>query len=121
VAALLTDDWLASCNVALADAPGREGARPLVVTELVPDAPEGAHRAVTLVADETGVRLVAGDDPTAAAWLTVAYADAEALHTGRLAPAEALTQGRVRVRGDLTAVVDAVATLAGAHERLRLR
>jgi putative sterol carrier protein len=121
VAALLTDAWLASCNEALAAAPARDAERPLVVTELVPDAPEGAHRAVTLVADGEGVRLAAGEDPRATAWLTVAYEDAAALHAGELEPAEALTKGRVRVRGDLRAVVEAVGALADAHTRLRQR
>jgi hypothetical protein len=121
VAALLTDAWVASCNDALAAAPGRDDERPLVVTELVPDAPEGAHRAITLVADHDGVRLVAGEDPRTTAWLTVAYADAAALHAGELEPAEALTKGRVRVRGDLRAVVEAVGALADAHARLRER
>ncbi|HEV3329326.1 MAG TPA: hypothetical protein VGZ33_08000, partial [Acidimicrobiales bacterium] len=71
-APLLSDAWLAECNAALLGAPGVEASgRPLVVTELVPDAPEGAHRAVTLVADNDGVRLVAGEQPGASAWLTV--------------------------------------------------
>lgn len=119
-APLLSDAWLAECNAALADAPGLEG-RPLVVTELVPDAPDGRHRAVTLVADGDGVRLVAGEQPGASAWLTVSMRDAAALHQGDLDPARALTEGRVRVRGDLGAVVAFATALADAHARLRAR
>jgi ubiquinone biosynthesis protein UbiJ len=120
--ALLTEAWLTECNTALESAPGiDEGRRPLIVTELVPDAPDGAHRAVTLIADHEGVRLVAGEWPGASAWLTVSMADAGALHAGQLDPARALTEGRVRVRGDLSAVVELVAVLADAHSRLRAR
>jgi hypothetical protein len=65
--------------------------------------------------------LRAGDDGAASAWITVSMADAESLHDGVLDPAVALTEGRVRVRGDLRAVVDAVGLLADAHLRLRGR
>jgi hypothetical protein len=119
-APLLSDGWLAACNAALATAPRPvDDASPLVVTELVPDAPDGVHRAVTLVADADGVRLVAGDDSRASAWLTITMADAEAVHRGEVDPARALAEGRVRVRGDLAAVVAAVGVLAEAHARLR--
>ena len=47
--------------------------------------------------------------------------DAEALHEGSLDPATALAEGRVRVRGDLRAIVEAVSVLAAAHARLRAR
>jgi hypothetical protein len=119
---LLTDAWLEECNTALESAAGHdEGRSALVVTELVPDAPDGAHRAVTLIADSDGVRLVAGERPGTSAWLTVSMADAEALHRGAIDPARALTEGRVRVRGDLSAVVALVSVLADAHTRLRSR
>jgi hypothetical protein len=115
---ILTDEWLAACNAALASTP-RDPAVRLAVTELVPDAPEGRHRAVCLVADDQGLRLVAGEDPRSSAWLTVSMADVEALHTGALDPARALTEGRVRVRGDLRSVVEAASLLAEAHASLR--
>jgi hypothetical protein len=119
---LFTDAWLEECNAALASAPGlEEGRRTLVVTELVPDAPDDAHAAVTLMADTDGVRLVAGERPGTSAWLTVSMADADALHRGVIDPARALTEGRVRVRGDLSAVVELVSVLADAHTRLRAR
>jgi hypothetical protein len=120
----LSDEWLADCNVALAalgpDARD-EGARPLVVTEVVTGAPADVNGTVTLVADEAGVRLVAGPLDAASAWLTVSIADAAALHDGELDPARALTEGRVRVRGELRAVVEAVTVLAAAHAAMRAR
>jgi len=122
LAPLFTDAWIDECNAALAELPALDDTRgPLLVTELVTDAPEGAHDAITLVADHAGVRLHAGEVPAASAWLTVSMRDAEALHAGALDPATALAEGRVRVRGDLRAVVELVSVLAEAHARLRAR
>jgi hypothetical protein len=118
--ALFTDAWLEECNGALAGLPGPSEGR-LVVTELITDAPEGAHHAVTLVADHEGVRLSAGDPGGASAWLTISIRDAEALHRGDLDPAAALTEGRLKVRGDLRSVVELAELLATAHARLRER
>lgn len=124
-APLLSDEWLSACNAALVTLARPEGRAagpgPLVVTELVTGAPAGTHDAVTLVADDRGVRLVAGRDDAATAWFTVSFADVQALHSGELDPARALTEGRVRVRGDLRAVVDAVDLLASAHAAMRAR
>jgi hypothetical protein len=119
---LFSDEWLAACNEALAApsevmAPGTR----LVVTEHVTGAPDTVHSAITLVADDQGVRLVGGEVPGATAWLTIAMVDAAALHDGTLTPAAALTEGRLRVRGDLRAVVDAVGLLASAHASMRAR
>jgi hypothetical protein len=121
-AALFTDEWVAECNQALAQlgAPVLTADR-LVVTELVAEAPPGRHAAITLVADAASAHLVAGEDPAASAWLTVSMSDAEALHEGSLDPARALVEGRIRIRGDFRAVVDAVGMLAAAHEALRAR
>jgi putative sterol carrier protein len=116
---LLSDAWLASCNVALATLPVHDAG--LVVTELITDAPEGVHDAVTLVADADGTRLVAGELPDAQAWLSVSYVDADAMHAGDLDPARALADGKLRIRGDLRAVVDAAALLSAAQVVLRRR
>jgi hypothetical protein len=120
LAPLFSDAWLTECNGALASmpVPGRD-ARPLVVTERIVGVPASARDAVTLVSDEAGVRLVAGEQPGATAWLTVSMEDAAALHDGRLEPSTALAEGRIRVRGDLRGVVEAVGLLSAAHASLR--
>lgn len=118
-AAPFSDEWLAECNAALATLPAP--ARPLAVTERLTDPPEGSFGAITLVADDDGVRLVAGADEAAGTSITISATDAAALHAGTLSPAEAITQGKVRVRGDLRAVVEATALLAAAHAALRDR
>ncbi len=118
-ARLLTDEWLEECNAALAACGPAAGE--LVLTEHVTGATPPQHGAVTLVADATGVRLQPGIDERATATLTISLGDAEALQAGTLGPAEALAQGRVRVRGDLRAVVEGMDLLARAHRALRDR
>lgn len=120
MAALLSGAWIAECNAALSglEVAAAPGARwPLVVTEVV-TIPGGADRELTLVADDEGVALVEGDDDRACAWITLSLDDAVAMHEDRLDPARALGDGRVKVRGDLRALVEAVSLLARAHGRL---
>ena len=57
-----------------------------------------------------------GTEPTAT--IALGYVDALALALGRLDPADALSQGRVRVRGDLAALVAGQEVLAIAASRL---
>ena len=120
VEGLLTDEWLERCNEALAGLEGPTGG-PIVLTERVTGTAPPQHHAVTLLADEDGVRLVAGGHEGAAATITLSVADALALQSGELSPSGALSSGRVRVRGDLRAVIEGVALLARAHELLRAR
>jgi putative sterol carrier protein len=64
----------------------------------------------------------AGDDPGDAPDVTIAlsYRDAAALSQGELTPAEALNAGRIRVRGDLSALAAGqqllIAARSGAGE-----
>ena len=54
----------------------------------------------------------------ATATIVLGYADALSLALGRLDPADALSRGRVRVRGDLAALVAGQEVLAVAASRL---
>ena len=54
----------------------------------------------------------------ATATIALGYADALSLALGRLDPADALAAGRVRVRGDLAALVAGQAVLAAAAAQL---
>lgn len=49
--------------------------------------------------------------------IVLSYPDAVSLSAGELTPAEALTAGRIRVRGDLSVLVSAEAMLEAARER----
>jgi hypothetical protein len=66
------------------------------------------HAHMVLVADGTGA------ETPATATIALGYADALALALGRLDPADALAAGRVRVRGDLAALVAGQEVLAAA-------
>jgi hypothetical protein len=55
-----------------------------------------------------------GAGPATTATIALEYADALALALGRLDPADALAAGRVRVRGDLAALVAGQEVLAAA-------
>ena len=79
----------------------------------------GEVRVVLTVADG---RAHLGLDPTGAvagtATIVLGYPDALAMAQGELDPADALAAGRVRVRGDLAALVAGQDVLATAAERL---
>jgi putative sterol carrier protein len=59
-----------------------------------------------------------GREERATATIALGYADALALALGRLNPADALAAGRVRVRGDLAALVAGQEVLAAAARLL---
>jgi hypothetical protein len=73
-------------------------------------------RVVLSVADGHAHMALEPDDAPESATATIAlgYADALALALGRLDPADALAAGRVRVRGDLAALVASQVVLAAA-------
>jgi putative sterol carrier protein len=77
-------------------------------------------RIVLSVAEGRAHLALADGGPEAAATATIAlgYADALALALGELDPADALAEGRVRVRGDLAALVAGQEVLAAAATRL---
>jgi hypothetical protein len=82
----------------------------------------GADVRVVLSVAEGRAHLTLDDggapETEATATIALGYADALALALGRLDPADALWQGRVRVRGDLAALVAAQEVLAVAASRL---
>jgi hypothetical protein len=82
-------------------------------------APDGPVRTVLLVEDGR-VTLTADPEAAQAANVTMVldYADALAIARGELDPADALANGRVRVRGELAVLVAGQAVLAAAAARL---
>ena len=85
-------------------------------------APGGSEVRVVFSVAEGHAHLALDPDGTlagaAAATIALDYADALALALGRLDPADALAAGRVRVRGDLAALVAGQEVLAAAAGRL---
>ncbi len=81
-------------------------------------------RLVLQAADGTltfSLRPLGESPPTDEVDVTIAlgYTDAVALSRGELSPAEALTGGRIRVRGDLSVLVAGQELLTTAREHTR--
>jgi putative sterol carrier protein len=109
-----------------ADAPNG----PVTVVEEIHGTPDGDVRLVLRIEDGAlGLQLepgtVGADHPDAPAGtrpdvtITVSYEDAAAMSRGELSPAEALNAGRIRVRGDLSALVAAQHLLDAARSATR--
>ncbi len=74
---------------------------------------------VLLTVTEGHAHLTLGDsETTATATIVLDYDDARAMALGQLDPADALADGRVRVRGDLAALVAGQEVLAAASAHL---
>jgi putative sterol carrier protein len=85
-----------------------------VVLEFV-DGPTSLPHAITFTMSADGASLCAGDHLAADAMVSLTYADALALTTGRFDSATALREGRVKVRGDINAIVPLLSWLQLAH------
>lgn len=100
---------------------------PVTVAEEISGGPDGDVRLLLHIdrgalrlelAEPGGETAPPGPDAAGAApavTMAVRYEDAVALSTGELSPSAALNQGRIRVRGDLTVLVDAHRLLAAAR------
>ncbi len=115
MAAFLSPEWFDEVNAALERAgTAPEGsASGIVVLELA-GAPAGGPHALTVTLGPQ-LRLAPGDHLAAHTLIRLSYADAGALAAGELDVATALREGRLKVSGDLSALVDLVGFLQGAH------
>jgi hypothetical protein len=116
----LSDAVAAAGSGSLAAADGR-----FIVVQVVTDVPDdvqagGGDVHLVLTVAEGRARLAL--DPAGAvggtATIVLGYAEALAMARGELDPADALAAGRVRVRGDLAALVAGQDVLAEATARL---
>jgi hypothetical protein len=136
MARYLSPEWIAAFDAALgaldlSDAVEAAGAGSLAaadgtfsVAQMVTGVPGGEGtfeevRVVLTVADGRA-RLVLdpGHTVPSTATIVLSYGDALAMARGELDPADALAAGRVRVRGDLAALVAGQDILAAASARL---
>lgn len=92
-----------------------EGERALRVVLEFPDAPASGAHALTFTLSPEGARAEIGDHLAADALIRLSYANALALSTGTLDSASALREGRIKVRGDVNAVLPLLAWLQRAH------
>lgn len=114
MADFLTDAWLDELSSA-AEAAELPPMPPLALQQVVPDGPAG-EVAYALVVDEGRVRVHRGrvDGPDLV--FTQDRATAEAIHRGELSAQAAFMQGRLRLGGDLRAVIDRAADLASLDD-----
>ena len=87
------------------------------VVQGVPGEAGDVHVRLSVADGHVHLALDDGDTP-ATATIVLGYADALALSTGELDAADALADGRVRVRGDLAALVAGQEVLAAASAQL---
>lgn len=135
MARFLSPEWVDAFNTALAGTElpvPAEGsglavaAGPVTVVEEIRGGPEGDVR-LLLHIDRGALRLERADESEGGrhggaeggsapdVTMVLDYEDAVGMSAGRLSPAEALNLGRIRVRGDLTVLVEAQLLLAAAR------
>jgi putative sterol carrier protein len=118
VAEFLSAQWFDELNQNLRTAgpiPLDSGSPPFRVVLEFLDAPSGFAHTMTFTVSAEGASICAGDHPAADAMVSLSYGDALALRTGRFDSATALREGRVKVRGDINAVVPLLGWLQLAH------
>ncbi len=113
----LSAEWFAALNDTLA----RAGVPPLgqrtelrVVLEFL-DGPDAVAHAMTFAITSEGATAEPGDHLAADAIVRLSYADAVALTTGTLESAVALREGRLKVRGDVQALVPFLEWMLESH------
>ena len=110
-------EWFESLNEVLraAGPVPLESEHTLRVVLEFPDAPPSGAHALTFTLSPEGASAESGDHLAADALIKLSYADALALTGGTLDSASALREGRIKVRGDVNAVVPLLAWLQRAH------
>jgi putative sterol carrier protein len=118
VSAFLSAEWLAALNDTLGAAgpPPLDGAESTVrfVFEFT-DGPTSTPHALSFSVSAAGAVAEIGDHLAADAVIRLSYRDAEALADGTLDSADALREGRLKVRGDIHGLVPLLAWLLQAH------
>ena len=79
------------------------------------DGPSSMPHALSLSVSTDGASAEVGDHLAADAVIRLSYRDAEALTDGTLDSADALREGRLKVRGDIHGLVPLLAWLLQAH------
>lgn len=118
MADFLSNEWFQELNFTLANAepiPPDVGQSTVRVVLDFADAPSNGPHAITFSISADGARGEAGDHLGADAIMELSYADASALTGGDVESASALREGRIKVRGDINAIVPLLTWLQRAH------
>ena len=122
MADFLSTEWFRELNETLERAepvPFENGAPTVRIVIEFPDAPKIGPHAITFTIGPDGARVESGDHLAADAMVRLSYADASALTGGDINSASALRDGRVKVRGDINAIVPLLSWLQRAHPGAR--
>jgi len=117
MASFLSAEWLSALNATLAAAgppPLEDPTSVLRVVLTFSDGPSNAPHALTFSVRANEATADLGDHLSANAVIRLTYKDAEALTSGTLDSATALREGRIKVRGDVQAMVPLLAWLQAA-------
>jgi hypothetical protein len=118
VADFLSNEWFQELNYTLANAElvdADVGESTVRVVIHFADAPSNSPHAITFSIGPDGARVEAGDHLGAEAIMELSYDDASALTGGVIDSASALREGRIKVRGDINAIVPLLTWLQRAH------
>jgi hypothetical protein len=118
VADFLSSEWFRELNHTLANAEPIDTDVDQSTVRVVihfADAPSDSPHAITFSIGPDGARVDSGDHLAADAILELSFADASALTGGDMDSASALREGRIKVRGDINAIVPLLTWLQRAH------
>jgi hypothetical protein len=118
VADFLSNEWFQELNDTLANAesmPADVDQSTVRVVIEFGDAPSNGPHAITFSIGPDGARVDSGDHLGADAIVELSFADASALTGGDIDSATALREGRIKVRGDINAIVPLLTWLQRAH------
>jgi hypothetical protein len=115
MAGFLTDEWLDELGGAAGGATVDPALR-LRVQQVVPDGPGGREVAYLVEVADGAVSIHRGRHDDADVTFTQDLATALAIHRGQLSAQAAFMEGRLRLGGDLRAVIERAAALAAIDD-----
>jgi putative sterol carrier protein len=118
VSDFLSDEWLSELSEALVNAgpaPLADGVSELRLVFELTEGPSTLPHALTFAVTGSGVSVSAGDHLAADAVIRISYHDAEALASGSMTSANAVRDGRLKIRGDVHGLVPLLPWLLAAR------
>ena len=117
MAEFLSEEWFTGLNEALggATSPSLGERQSLCVVLEFVDAPSSSPHAMTFSVDASGAQAEPGERLGADAKVRLTYEDAVALTQGTLESAVALREGRIKVQGDVQALVPFLEWMLETH------
>lgn len=115
MAEFLTDQWLDELDVAAREAELPPELR-LVVQQVIPDGPDGIEVAYAVEVAGGTMAVRRGRIDHADVTFTQDLATARAIHGGELSAQAAFMEGRLRLGGDLRAVIERAGDLAAIDD-----